>query len=184
MPGCEPQQSIIRGQEYLNVAGFRACEIERIDGAETQLRKLPCPLDMPRFELHPILHRPSQEANTGLSLSIGRARDLEVHNLAAGPLPLTRLHMRENEQHCFRFKADAILCLIIIRPVQAAHVQVDAGHRPYAPNEHPTSRHGGEFSASSVSPLYARLPKTISGKIRRVELRDRERAAKAGGAPR
>ncbi len=28
------------------------------------------------------------------------------------------------------------------------------------------------------------LPKTISGKIRRVELRDRERAAKAGGAPR
>ena len=28
------------------------------------------------------------------------------------------------------------------------------------------------------------LPKTISGKIRRVELRERERAAKAGGVPR
>ncbi|MBN2388121.1 MAG: hypothetical protein JXB85_13980 [Anaerolineales bacterium] len=65
------------------------------------------------------------QGDAGASLRVRGLLDLIPEHIAADPLPFPCMKPVQDQQHGFRFQADARLSLIVERPVETASIQID-----------------------------------------------------------
>jgi hypothetical protein len=82
------------------------------------------------IDRHALAGRRREEPYSVAQIPVGDAFDLDVHQIAAHPGPLSGLQTRDDREHGLRFQPDAILRLVVKRTAEAATIEVDPRRAP------------------------------------------------------
>jgi hypothetical protein len=122
------QERIVRGQEYICSRRFGTRQVQGVVCTEAERFQLRTTLFRAHFERHGRSCALQKCLHPVPAFRIGVLPDPEDQDVAPDPAPFAAIDVPHDEQYGFRPQSDAILGLVVERPVQAAGVQVDSNH--------------------------------------------------------
>jgi hypothetical protein len=119
---------IVCGEEDIDRCVLSTRQMERVISTKTYGLDGLSTLDSGVSQAYGGLSPSEHVLNTNTAFAIGRIADLFLHDGTADPLPFACLTVPQDEEDRFGFEPYTILTLIVVWPVQATDVQVDAWH--------------------------------------------------------
>ena len=125
MPTCAAKETIVRGEEHVDVPLFCTDQMEGIELAETKSLKRLGARRILGLRNDKFIREREERLDVVAPVQVRVAADFDLKYAAAHPSRPTRLHESKNALDGFCLVVDPCLALIIRQAIQATPVQVD-----------------------------------------------------------